>query len=164
MLIDAKELFSDAQAITADAISTNVIDLLPSGGSINAGDTGGPTANTTVNLGAGKPLYLYILVTTAMVSAGSATLTVALESDDNTSLSSATVHQTVASAVAAATMVAGYWIAKGTPIPSGGYQRYLGLRYTTNTSDFETGNITAWLSDTPFSDEQYRSGITTGVN
>lgn len=164
MLIDAKELFSDAQAITVDAISTNVIDLLPSGGAINSGDTGGPTANTTVNIGAGKPLYLYILVTTAMVSAGSATLTVALESDDNTSLSSATVHQTVASAVAAATMVGGYWIAKGTPIPAGNYQRYLGLRYTTNTSDFETGNVTAWLSDTPFSDEQYRSGITTGVN
>lgn len=164
MLIDTKLLLSDAQAITADAISTNVIDLLPSGGAINSGDTGGPTANTTANIAGGKPLYLYVLVTTAMVSAGSATLTVALESDDNTSLSSATSHLTVASAVAAATMVAGYWLAKGIVIPAGSYQRYLGLRYTTNTSDFETGNISAWLSDIPFSDEQYRSGITTGIN
>lgn len=164
MLISKQDLLSNAQAITGDTISTYVRDVLSSGGPINAGDTGGPTANTTVNIGAGNPLYLYILVTTAMVSAGSATLTVALESDDNTSLSSATVHQTVASAVTAATMVAGYWIAKGTPIPQGSYQRYVGLRYTTNTSDFETGNITAWLSPIPYSNDQYKSGALTGVN
>ena len=164
MLIDTKELLSDAQALTATAISTNVYDTLPSGGSINAGDTGGPTANTTTNFGAGRPLYLYILVTTAMVSAGSATLTIALESDDNTSLSSATSHQTIVTAVTAATMVAGYWLAKGIVIPQGSYQRYVGLRYTTNTSDFETGNISAWLSDIPYSDEQYEAGSLTGVN
>lgn len=164
MLIDAKELFSDEQAITVDTISTSVIDLLPTGGAVNGGATGGPTDNTTTNLGAGKPMYLYSLVTTAFTTGDAGTLTVTSESDDNTSLSSATVHQTLCSAVAAATLVAGYWIAKGVPVVSGAYQRYLGLRYTTNTGDFTGGKVTSWLSDTPYSDEQYRSGVTTGIN
>lgn len=165
MLIDAKELLSDEQAITSDAISTNVYDLLPSGGSINAGDTGGPTANTTVNIGAGRPLYLFMLVTTTLDTAGEAgTLDVTLESDDNTSLSSATVHMTLTQ-VAEATLVAGYWIAKAVPLPQGDYQRYVGVRYNVNNGDvFTSGKISAWISDTPYSDNMYRSGIKTGVN
>ena len=165
MLIDAKQLFSDAQAVTADAISTNVIDLLPTGGAINGGATGGPTDNTVVNIAAGKPLYLYVLVTTTMAATGGAAeLTTSLESDSATGLdSSATVHYTTA-AIAKASLVAGYWICKGVAIPSGSYERYLGLRYNATTNDFTSGAITAWLSDTPYSDEQYRSGSLTGVN
>lgn len=165
MLIDAKELLSDEQAVTSDAISTNVIDLLPSGGAINSGDTGGPTANTTVNIGAGKPLYLYMLVTETFDTAGEAgTLDVTVESDDNTSLSSATVQMTLTQ-VAEATLVAGYWIAKGVTLPNGDYQRYLGVRYNVNNSDaFTAGKVSTWISDTPYADNQYRSGITTGIN
>jgi hypothetical protein len=164
MLINTLELLSDAQAITVDAISTKVYDSLPNGGAINSGSTGGPTANTTTNLGAGKPKYLYVLVDTAFTTGDAGVLTVTLESDDNTSLSSATVHATYAPLTAAATLVAGYWICKGVPIPSGLYQRYVGLRYLTTTGDMTAGKIMAWLSDAPYSDEQYRSGITTGVN
>lgn len=165
MLIDSKELFSDEQAVTSDAVSTNVIDLLSVSGAINAGDTGGPSANTTINIGAGKTLYLYALVTTAFDSAGGTTsLTTSLESDDNTSLTSATVHWTGAD-TEEATLVAGYWIAKGIPIPPGAYQRYLGLRYNVGAEEnFTAGKVTAWLSDTPYSDDQYESGITTGIN
>lgn len=165
MLIDKQELLSDAQAITADTISTYVIDLLPSGGAINSGDTGGPTANTTVNFGAGKQKYLYVLVdTTFDGSADTSSLITSLESDDNTSLSSATVHWTGAD-LEEATLVAGYWICKGMPIPSGTYQRYVGLRYNVGAEEnFTAGKIMAWISDAPYSDEQYRSGITTGIN
>lgn len=165
MLIDTKELLSDEQAITSDAISTNVIDLIPNGGAINAGDTGGPSANTTVNIGAGKPLYLYMLVTTTLdTAAEGGTLDVTVESDDNTSLSSATVHMTLAQ-VAEATLVAGYWIAKGIPLTPGSYQRYLGVRYNVNDADaFTSGKISAWISDAPYSDEQYETGSITGVN
>lgn len=152
-LIDLQNMFSNQQAITADTISTRVIDTNP-----NVSD------NLTADIAAGKPLYLQVLVTTAMVSAGSATLTVALESDDNTSLSSATVHATLASAVAAATMVAGYYIVRNFALPAGDYQRYVGLRYTTNTSDFETGNITAWLTTNKIDTKTYESGFTTGIN
>lgn len=165
MLIDKQEMFSDEQAITVDAISTYVIDLLPpDAGAINAGSTGGPSANLIRDIGAGKPMYLYALVTTAFTTGDAGVLTVTLESDDNTSLSSATVHMTVASLVAAAALVAGYWIAKSLAIPASQYQRYLGLRYLTTTGDFTAGKVSAWLSDSPYSDQQYQSGHKTGVN
>lgn len=165
MLISKKDLLSDAQAITADTISTYVRDVLSSGGPVNAGDTGGPTANTTVNLGAGTPLYLYALVSTTFDSAADTTsLITTLESDDNTSLSSATEHWNSGD-IEQATLVAGYWIAKGVPVPPGAYQRYVGLRFNVGAEgNFTAGAITAWLSPTPYSNDQYESGTLTGVN
>lgn len=165
MFIDSLELFSDAQEFTTTAVSTNVIDLLPTGGAINSGDTGGPTANTTINLGSGKPLYLYVQIDTSVGTASGDTSTVfTLESDDNTSLTSATTHWTSDTFATNASLAAGTWVAKGIPIPSGAYQRYLGIRATISTQNWNAGKVNAWLSDTPFSDEQYRSGITTGIN
>lgn len=159
MLIDTQNLFSDDQAITADAISANVIDLLP-GGIL------GQTANTLRDIGAGKPLYLHVLVTTTFDSAADSTsLITSLESDDNTSLSSATQHW-VSSDIEQATLVAGYWIAKGIPIPPGDYQRYLGLRFNVGAEEnFTAGKIQAWLSENRQDEGRaYQSGFTTGVN
>lgn len=152
-IIDLQNMFSNAQAVTVDAISTRVIDLEPNGG-----------PNLTKDIGAGQALYLHVLVHTAFTTGDAGTLTVTLESDDNTDLSSATVHATVASAVAAATMVAGYWIARGFALPQGAYQRYLGLRFTTNTGDFTAGKITAWVSENKHDTTTYESGWTTGLN
>lgn len=164
MLIDSKELLSDAQALTATAISTNVYDSLPSGGSINAGDTGGPTANTTTNLAAGHPLYLYIWVHTVLDSAGeAATLTATLESSADTSNGTPTVHWTSGS-IAEATLAAGYWVAKGVALPPGDYKRYLCVNYTVGTENFTSGKVSAWISDSPFNENAYRAGHTTGVN
>ena len=164
-LIDSQNLFSDNQAITVDAISANVIDTLAVAGAIGAGATGGPSANVTRDLGAGQPLYLHVLVTTAFTTGDAGVLTVTLESDSTANLAtSATVHLTAASVVAAATLVAGYWIAKGIPIPPGAYERYLGLRYTTTTGDFTGGKVTAWLSDKRHDTTQYYGGWKTGVN
>jgi hypothetical protein len=164
MFIDSKELLSDEQALTATAISTNVINLLPSGGSINAGDTGGPIANTTVNIGAGHPLYLYIWVHTVLDSAGeAATLTASLESSADTSNGTPAVHWTSGS-IAEATLATGYWVAKGIAIPPGSYKKYLCVNYTVGTENFTSGKVSAWLSDTPFNEDMYRSGHTTGVN
>lgn len=165
MLIDKFNTFSWAQAITADAISANVIDLLPVSGAVGAGATGGPSANTTRDLGAGEPLYLHILVNTALTDAdGTPTLTVTLESDSTANLATAaTVHWTV-STITEATLVAGYWIAKGIAIPAGNYQRYLGIRYTTNSADFDGGTVSAWLSNNRYDDRTYESGSLTGIN
>lgn len=156
MIRDRQLQFSNDQAITADAISTNVIDL---------GPLGGATANTVRDIGAGKTLYLHVLVKTALTDAdGTPTLTVTLESDDAAGLDSApTVHMTK-SAVAEATLVAGYWIFKGEAIPAGAYKRYLGIRYTTNSADFDGGTVDAWLSENRFDDRTYESGYATGVN
>lgn len=164
MLIDKLNQFSDAQAITVDAISANVIDLLPVAGALNAGATGGPTANAIRDIGAGQPLYLHILVTTTLLaSGGAATLTTSLESDSTADLNtSATVHWTSA-AIAKATLVAGYWIAKGIAIPADAYERYLGIRYNATTNDFTSGNISAWLSTNRYDDRTYQSGFLTGV-
>lgn len=164
MLIDKLNTFSWETAITVDAIS-DVIDLQVVSGALNAGSTGGPAANTIRDIGAGEPLYLHVVVTTAFTTGDAGTLTVTLESDSTANLAtSATVHLTAASAVAAATMVAGYWLAKGIPIPPGAYERYLGLRYTTNTGDFTGGKVSAWLSTNRYDDRTYESGWTTGVN
>jgi hypothetical protein len=164
MLIDKLELLSDEQALTATAISTNVYDTLPSGGSINAGDTGGPTANTTTNFGAGKPMYLYAWVHTVLDSSGeAATLTATLESSADTSNGTPTVHMTSGS-IAEATLAAGYWIFKGVALPPGDYKRYLCVNYTVGTENFTSGKVSAWLSDTPFNENQYRSGSITGIN
>lgn len=164
MLIDKQEQFSDEQALTATAISTKVINLLATAGSIGAGSTGGPSANSTINIGAGTPLYLYILVTTVLDSSGeAATLTASLESSADTSNGTPTVHWT-SGLIAEATLAAGYWIAKGIPVPPGDYKKYLCVNYTVGTENFTSGKVSAWLSDTPFSENQYRSGITTGIN
>jgi hypothetical protein len=156
MIIDRQNQFSTDQAITADAISENVIDL---------GPLGGATANTIRDIGAGKTLYLHILVKTALTDAdGTPTLTITLESDDVADLStSPTVHHTI-TAVTEAAMVAGYWIAKGIAIPAGAYQRYLGLRYTTNSADFDGGTVDAWLSENRYDDRTYENAWSTGVN
>lgn len=167
MLISKLDLLSDDQAITADAVSTYVRDLIPNGGAINAGDTGGPTANTTVNLGAGTPLYLYILVTTTFDGAAdTSSLICSLESDSATGLdSSATVHMTLQEDEEAA-LVAGYWICKGRPIPPGAYERYLGIRYNVGAEEnFTGGKVKAWLSPDPYSaDTMYYGATKTGVN
>jgi hypothetical protein len=157
MLIDRQNAFSNDQAITADAISTNVIDLGPLGGL--------PSANLIRDIGAGEPLYLHILVKTALTDVdGTPTLTVTLESDSTANLAtSATVHWT-ATAITEAPLVAGYWIAKGVPLPSGAYERYLGIRYTTNTADFDGGTVDAWISNNRFDDRTYRGGFSTGVS
>ena len=166
MLIDKYSTFSWDQAITADAISENVIDVLPVSGAVGAGSTGGPSSNSTVNKGAGQPMYLHILVTTAFVKAsGTPTLDVTLESDSAAALNSAAVvHWKTPAAISESTLAAGYWIAKGVPIPPGDYKRYLGLRYTTNSADFNAGAVRAWLSPNRVDERTYESGYTTGIN
>jgi hypothetical protein len=94
------------------AISTNVIDLLP-----NTAPTGGQT-NLIRDIGAGEELHLSILITTTVTTNVSTVFT--LESDDNTSLSSATVHWT-SPTILLASLVAGYWAAQGIIIPPGAY-------------------------------------------
>jgi hypothetical protein len=166
MLISKQDLLSDAQAITVDAISTNQRDFIPWGGAINAGDTGGPSKNTTVNLGGGTPLYLYVLVTTELDSAAHTTsLITTLESDVVATLNSAPVVHWTSGDIEEATLATGYWIAKGVPLPPGAYKRYVGLRYNVGAEEnFTSGNITAWISATPYSNEQYESATLTGVN
>lgn len=137
MIIDLQTKFSDAQAVTATAISTNVVDL-----------RGNLTTNpATIDDGVtpGQDVWLFILVTTAATAAGAATVTFSLESDSDTALStSPTVHWT-SSAIGKATLVAGYVVAR-IKLPSDNYERYLGVRYTVATGPLTAGAFTAFLA------------------
>jgi hypothetical protein len=159
MLIDKQNTLSWADAVTTDQISENVIDLI-------SGAIKGLTANTVRDIGAGQPLYLHMRVNTAFDTAEEdGTLDITLESDANVGLDSgsATTHLTIAQ-LAEATLVAGYKIADGIPLPAGAYKRYLGLRYNVGSHAFTAGKIDAWISDNREDTRVYESSWSTGVN
>lgn len=133
MRIDKFNQFSDAQAVTATAISENVIDAQH-------------VSNTLKDLGAGEELYLVVVCTTAMTDAGSdSTVTVTLESDSAADLAtSATVHVTLP--VFAALSAAGTQRVVAIP-QSLLYERYLGVRYTVANGNLTTGSFTAFLTE-----------------
>lgn len=139
MILDERTEFCDAtSAILAvgNAIIGDVIDLKPS--------TTNP--NTTVDLGGGD-LYLVIQVDTTFVGATSTTK-FELCSDSTADLAtSKTVHFSTA-AIPVATLVAGYRIC-AVKLPSGSYERYLGIWETVATADVTAGKINAFLTNDP---------------
>lgn len=132
MIFDATTLLSNAQAITATAVSTNVIDL-------------GPIATgLTRDVGKGMETPFLIQVTEAFTAAGAATLTITLETDDNSGFSSATTVWT-SPAIPKASLVAGYVIIPEY-IPRGVNERYFRLNYTVATGPMTAGKITAGVT------------------
>lgn len=133
MYIDAKTELSDAQAVTSTAISSNVIDL-------------GAT-NTLKDIGTGQDVYLVVSTQTAATDSGSdATLTVTLESDSTANLAtSATVHYSTGAMAFSAFSPAGTVLA-AVRLPSGSYERYLGVRYTVASGPLTAGKFDAFLT------------------
>lgn len=149
MLLDNQLLFSDAQAITATAVSTNVIDTAP----FFSGVTGRA-------LGVGKQLYVFWGVDTAFTDSGSdSTVAISVETDDNASMSSATTLATMVTLAALS--------AAGTrgvfALPSGTYERYIAVRYTLANGNLTTGAITSGLTLNPDQWTSTVGGFTTGV-
>mgnify|MGYP005991332567 FL=1 len=108
MILDSLLKFSDAQALTATADSTNVIDL-----------------SNDRDIGKGEPMALVVTVGVAAdFTTGDETYQFQLETDDNAAFSSATVIGDVT--VAAANLAAGDKVV----IPLGhSNERYLQARY-----------------------------------
>ena len=108
MILDSLLKFSDAQALTATADSTNVIDL-----------------GNDRDIGKGEPMALVVTVGVAAdFTTGDETYQFQLETDDNAAFSSATVVGDVT--VAAANLAAGDKVV----IPLGQTnERYLQARY-----------------------------------
>jgi hypothetical protein len=117
MILDDQNMFSDSQVLTVTANSTNVIDQNPLGGI--------PTANLVRDIGTGNDVYLYAVCRTTF--AGGTSLAVSLVSDDNSALSSPTIHFTSA-AIALAALVAGFEFK--VEAPPGLYERFIGVVYT----------------------------------
>lgn len=139
--LDAHNLYSDAQALTSTAASTNLIDHGVDG-----------------NLGIGEPMVVVLSLDVAADDGNSnETYAVAFQSDDNSSFSSAT---TVGSATITRGDAAGtkYYI----PIPpSTTMERYSRINYTLGgTSPSVT--VTARLVPQSFlqNDQYYASGYT----
>lgn len=137
MILDLTTKFSDAQAVTATAFSTNVLDLR---------NQSTPTLVDESLNGSPEPLWLVVQVGTAFTAAGAATMQIDLMSDSTADLAtSPTTHLTV-SAIAVATLIAGYQ-ALATYLPGGTtYERYLGVKYTIATGPMTAGTITAFLT------------------
>lgn len=130
MIMDAENRFSNAQAVTATAVSTNVIDL-------GVGDKGVTE----------QPLRLRVSVDETASSAGASTLIITLETDDAVGFGSAVVVYTSAS-IAKASIVAGA-VLVDIAIPHG-MKRYARLNYTIGTANLTAGKFTSVLVlDTP---------------
>lgn len=133
MILDYDNQFSDAQAVTSTAISTNVIDL--------------GSDPTLRDIGNGQPMYLVILTQTACTDTSSdATVTFTLESDSAEGLnSSATVHFSTGAKAFASYATAGTVVA-AVALPMGSYERYLGVRYTVASGPLTAGKFDAFLT------------------
>lgn len=135
MIFDKQNLFSDAQAVTVTAASTNVIDFGASSKPV------GGKANIIKDLGKGNPVPIRIQVVEAFATLTS--LTFALQVDDNEAFGSAKTVFT-SGAVAVADLKAGYvvpieYVTRGTD------ERYMRLNYTVAGTTATAGKVTAGI-------------------
>lgn len=134
MIFDKQSLFSDAQAITATAASTNVIDLGAPGTPQHA------AAAINQDVGAGRPVPLRIQIVEAFNNLTSVTVNVQVDNDE--AFGSATTVMTVA--VPLASLVAGY-VVPIEYVPRGSNERYMRLQYVVAGTAPTTGKVTAGL-------------------
>lgn len=134
MIFDKTLLLSDAQAITADAASTNVIDLLA------AGKVYGAAANLTKDIGKGQSIPLLVQVVEAFNTLTSLTVTVQCDSVENF----ATPKNVVSQTIALADLVAGKTVSL-VAVPPGVDERYMRIYYDVTGTDPTAGKITAGI-------------------
>lgn len=133
MILDEKLEFCDATSVAAAAGSALVGDVVD----LDTADR---------RLGSNTPLALVIQVTTAFVSAGAATVSFELRSDDAAAINVSTGTRHVATAVIGyASLTAGKTII--VPLPAGIpiYERYLGIVVVTAGATTTAGSINAFL-------------------
>lgn len=127
MILDAELLFSDAQAVTAAAASTNYIDL-----------------SQVRDIGTGEDLYIFVSVDVALTDSGSdSTVAVALEGDSTTTFTpDASTSLFTIPALAAAGSI---YYAKLSPGADALQYRYIQLKYTPANGNLTTGSFTAGI-------------------
>ena len=127
MILDSQLLFSDAQAVTAAAGSTNTVDL-----------------SAVRDIGTGENVYVFVSVDVAFTDSGSdSTLTVALEGDSTTSFTpDGTQDLFIMPALSAAGSV---FYAKLNPGSAPLQFQYIRLKFTPNNGNLSTGTVTAGI-------------------
>lgn len=144
MITDKLNTFSAAQAVTATAASTDVLDLGP----LTHG-------NTRRDIGAGEPIHLVVSALTTATAAGAATVNFQLQtSDDNSTW--VTLYDS--GAVALAGLAAGKQpVAVAVPR---GVRRYLRVNYVVGTGPLTAGSFFAGLVKDVQDTAYYASGFT----
>lgn len=138
MLTDKNTMFSEDQAITASAASTNSLDLGALGQVSYDPGTGKPQLQHRV--GNGRDIGLLIQVVEDFATLTS--LKIAIESDDNPAFSSA--KEVIAQTVAVAELKQGFKPSfRELPIIK---ERYVRINYTVNGANATAGKITAGLA------------------
>jgi len=138
MILDKTLELSLAQAVTATALSTNVIDMA-----------------SARNIGAGEDLFLYIRVGAAATAAGAATVSFQLQTDSSPAMGTAV---TVLDSGAIAKASLGANTALKFRLPSSAFKQYLALNYLIATGPLTAGDFSAWIcSDVP-DNAQYPGG------
>ncbi|EAN4946461.1 hypothetical protein BVD23_12110 [Salmonella enterica] len=128
MILDKLLMFSEAQAVTASAASTDVIDL-------------GPIDGTRRDIGVGYPLEFWAMMNATATADGAATVNVQLQtSPDNSTWT--TIYDSGALALAALT--AGKRVAS-VKVPSG-VLRYLRVNYSVGTGPLTAGAFTSGIN------------------
>jgi hypothetical protein len=159
MYVDSQTEFSSSQAVTASAISSNVLDIF----STLAGGTSNGAAispNAKINIGNDVDLSLVVSTAVAATAAGAATLTISLESADDAGLTTnSQVMYSSGPLALAAFQNAGSQLAS-IKLPSGQYRRYLGVRYTIGTGPLTAGAFDAFLTPAVANNQAYASGFT----
>ena len=134
MIMDATLQFSNAQAITADAASTNTIDL---------GATGtvyGAAAAIVRDIGKGKKVPMVVTVTEAFNNLTS--MNISIQVDDNSAFSSAkTVYRSPEYTLAQLAVGAEFLLPDD--FPGGTNERYVRLYYDITGTAPTTGKVTA---------------------
>jgi len=148
MWIDERNEFADATALstagTGRALVGDVIDL-----------------EVARDIGNGQVVYLVIQVTTAVTSAGAATVSFELATDAAAAIAtdgSATEHITTA-AIPKATLVAGYEMCIPLPLEGDAYERYLGVIQNVGTAALTAGAINAFLTLDPRGYKAYADNV-----
>jgi len=140
MIIDDRNEFCDATSLNTGGAGNYLIgDVMDLGG-------GAPSAlGDGINVG--PELSLVIQVDTAATSGGSNTTQFHLCSDAQAAIAvdgTATYHWS-SPAIPVATLAAGYYVAR-VRVPSGTYERYLGVLQTTAAAALTAGKVNAFLT------------------
>lgn len=140
MILDRQNRFSGAQAITASAVSEDVIDL-----------------SEARDIGAGENLFLLVVVTTAFTDAGSdSTLQVDLQTDDNEAFASPTVLRSLG-VFPALSAIGSRFLVRLDPAA---FERYIRLNYTVANGNFTTAAVTAAILKDADVQKYYPDAIT----
>jgi hypothetical protein len=135
MIFDAENLFSNAQAVTASAASTNIVDFGA------RGTPEGAPAAIVRDMSKGEPIECVGVVTTTATSGGSATLLMSFQTDNDVAFGSPRTVWVAPAAIAVASLVEGYDLQLPTQLPNPANERYCRWYYTVATADLTAGKF-----------------------